>query len=136
MLPLTRGLRKELLPLCDWGIDGAPVMKPVANFVLETLIGAGISDVVLVVGGQDGGTAVQNYFTIDREFLARLADKPERLREIRAVYERLEKVRLRFAVQNEPRGFGDAVLRAQPFLGTSPFVLRPELRKWNDRAEL
>lgn len=123
MLPWTRGLRKELLPLCDRGFNGGPVLKPVANFVLETLIDAGINDVVLVVGGQDGGASVQNYFTIDREILARLADKPERLREIRALYERLENVRLRFAVQGEPRGFGDAVLRAQPFIGANPFVL-------------
>ena len=123
MLPWTRGLRKELLPLCDRGLTGTPVMKPVANFVLETLIDAGINDVVLVVGGQDGGASVQNYFTIDHEFLARLADKPERLRDIRAVYERLENVRLRFAVQSEPRGFGDAVLKAQPFVGANPFVL-------------
>ena len=123
MLPWTRGLRKELLPLCDRGLNGTPVMKPVANFVLETLIDAGINDVVLVVGGQDGGASVQNYFTVDREFLTRLADKPERLQDIRAVYERLENVRLRFAVQSEPRGFGDAVLHAQPFIGTSPFVL-------------
>lgn len=123
MLPWTRGLRKELLPLYDRGIGGEPVMKPVANFVLETLIDAGINDVVLVVGGQDGGAAVQNYFTVDREFLARNAHKPDRVAEIAAVHQRLESVRLRFATQSVPRGFGDAVLTAQPFLGRDPFVL-------------
>ncbi|MGI0071279.1 MAG: sugar phosphate nucleotidyltransferase [Thermoplasmata archaeon] len=123
MLPWTRGLRKELLPLYDRGIGGVPVMKPVANFVLETLIDAGLDDVVLVVGGQDGGAAVQNYFTIDREFLARHAHHSERLHELTAFYRRLESVRIRFVTQPLPHGFGDAVLRAQPFLGSEPFVL-------------
>jgi UTP--glucose-1-phosphate uridylyltransferase len=123
MLPWTRGLRKELLPLYDRGVNGLPVLKPVANFVLETLVDAGLQDVVLVVGGQDGGASVQSYFTIDREFLARHAHHSKRLADIAQVYRVLETVRLRFAVQPEPRGFGDAVLWAQPFLGTEPFVL-------------
>jgi UTP--glucose-1-phosphate uridylyltransferase len=123
MLPWTRGLRKELLPLYDRGVGGEPVLKPVANFVVETLLDAGLRDIVLVIGGQDGGAAVRNYFTVDREFLARHARSSDRVSEVRAVYRRLGKARLRFAVQPEPKGFGDAVLRAQPALGPSPFVL-------------
>lgn len=123
MLPWTRGARKELLPLYDRGVDGAPVLKPVANLALETLIAAGLQDVVLVVGGQDGGASVQAYFTIDREFLARHAHHAQRLANIAKVYHTLQSVRLRFAVQPEPRGFGEAVLRAEPFLGNGPFLL-------------
>ena len=123
MLPWTRGARKELLPLYDRGVDGAPVLKPVANLALETLIAAGLQDVVLVVGGQDGGASVQAYFTVDREFLARHAHHAQRLANIARVYHTLQNVRLRFAVQPEPRGFGEAVLRARPFLGNEPFLL-------------
>lgn len=123
MLPWTRGLRKEFLPLFDWTQrNGQPVLKPVAHLVLESLVGAGITDVTLVVGPRDIDS-VRRYFSIDRAFLARHEDKSERLRETRRFYATLEGLRLRFAVQPKPLGFGDAVLRAAPHVGASPFLL-------------
>lgn len=123
MLPWTRGLRKEFLPLFDRGDDDGPaVLKPVAHHVLETLVDAGANDVTLVVGGKDRAF-VENYFRIDREFLERHAHHAERLKETERFYGTLERLRLRFAVQPKPKGFGDAVLRAAPAVGDHPFVL-------------
>jgi UTP--glucose-1-phosphate uridylyltransferase len=123
MLPWSRGLRKEFLPLFDRSSDGQPVLKPVANLVFETLLESGIDDFILVVGGPDGGVTAQNYFTVDREFLERNADRAERLSETTRLYEALSRSRIRFAVQPRPLGFGDAVLYAAPFVGADPFVL-------------
>lgn len=122
MLPWTRGLRKEFLPLYDRSENGGPVLKPVAHMVLETLIAAGVNDVTLVVGGKDLAF-VQNYFTVDREFLTRHAHHAERLEETRRFYETLGGLRLRYAIQIVPRGFGDAVLQSEPYVGDSEFVL-------------
>jgi UTP--glucose-1-phosphate uridylyltransferase len=122
MLPWTRGLRKEFLPLYDHGTNGAPVLKPVAHLALETLVDAGVSDVTLVVGAKDLAF-VQGYFSVDADFLDRHAHHSERLQETRKFYETLRKLRLRFAVQSGARGFGDAVLQAQPFVEEHPFLL-------------
>lgn len=122
MLPWTRGLRKEFLPLFDRGGDGPAVLKPVAHHVLETLVDAGANDVTLVVGGKDRAF-VENYFRIDREFLDRHRHHAERLKETERFYGTLERLRLRFVVQPAPKGFGDAVLRAAPAVGDHPFVL-------------
>ncbi|HKS59444.1 MAG TPA: sugar phosphate nucleotidyltransferase [Thermoplasmata archaeon] len=122
MLPWTRGLRKEFLPVWDQGANGTPVLKPVAHVVLETLVGAGIDDVTLVVAPKDLAF-VQNYFTIDQPFLKRHQHHAERLRETTQFYTTLRALRLRFAVQPRPRGFGDAVLQTEPFVGHEPFVL-------------
>ncbi len=122
MLPWTRGLRKEFLPLYDRGISGAPVLKPVAHLALESLAGAGARDLTLVVAARDLPTA-RNYFSIDPAFLARHAHHRERLTETERFYHRLRGLRLRFAVQRLPRGFGDAVLRARPMVGPHPFLL-------------
>ena len=122
MLPWSRGLRKEFLPVWDQGNNGIPVLKPVAHVVLETLVAAGITDVTLVVAPKDLAF-VQNYFTVDREFLERHAHMADRLVETEEFYKTLQALRLRFAIQPEPRGFGDAVLQAQPFVGFGPFVL-------------
>src|SRR5579859_5298357 len=123
MLPWTRGLRKEFLPLFDWARpNGTPVLKPVAHLVLESLVEAGITDVTLVVGTRDV-ESVRRYFTIDRSFLKRHEDKSERLAETRRFYQTLEGLHLHFAVQPKPNGFGDAVLRAAPSVGDAPFLL-------------
>jgi dTDP-glucose pyrophosphorylase len=122
MLPWTRGLRKEFLPLYDVGTEGVPVLKPVAHLALEALVDAGVSDVTLVVGAKDLAF-VQGYFSVDADFLGRHAHHSERLRETREFYDTLRRLRLRFAVQAAPRGFGDAVLQAQPFIEEHPFLL-------------
>lgn len=122
MLPWTRGLRKEFLPLYDRTPSGPPVLKPVAHLVLETMVAAGVDDVTLVVGPRDLAF-VQNYFSVDREFLRRHAHHGERLQETRRFYETLGKLRIRYAVQPTPKGFGDAVLMAEPFVGHAPFLL-------------
>ncbi|MCI4362640.1 MAG: hypothetical protein L3J77_05570, partial [Thermoplasmata archaeon] len=80
MLPWTRGLRKEFLPLYDRAENGEPVLKPVAHVVLETMVAAGVNDVTLVVGAKDLAF-VQNYFTIDRDLIHRHARHAERLAE-------------------------------------------------------
>ncbi|MFZ1024202.1 MAG: sugar phosphate nucleotidyltransferase [Thermoplasmata archaeon] len=123
MLPWSRGLRKEFLPLFDRSSDGQSVLKPVANLVFETLLESGIDDFILVVGGPDGGVTAQNYFTVDREFLERNSDRAERLSETARLYDAFSHSRIRFAVQPRPLGFGDAVLYAAPFVGADPFVL-------------
>jgi len=123
MLPWTRGLRKEFLPLFDAGSSrGPPVLKPVAHLVLESMVEAGVSDVTLVVGARDV-ESVRNYFSVDRGFLRRHSDKADRIAETERFYRTLSGLHLHFAVQPAPRGFGDAVLRAQPFAGGAPFLL-------------
>lgn len=122
MLPWTRGLRKEFLPLYDGDAAGPVVLKPVAHHVLETMAGAGVTDVTLVVGAKDR-SFVQNYFSIDRRFLARHAHHRERLKETERFYRTLGRLKLGFAIQPKPLGFGDAVLRSEPRVRGQPFLL-------------
>ncbi len=122
MLPWTRGLRKEFLPLYDRGIDGAPVLKPVAHLVVETLARSGADALTLVVQPRDL-EFVRQYFTIDPEFLARHRDHAERLAETRRFYRMIRALEFTFVAQPTPAGFGDAVLRARASVGTEPFLL-------------
>lgn len=123
MLPWSRGLRKEFLPLYDRGLDGAAVLKPIAHLVLEAFMGAGVTDVTMVVQPRDLAL-VQEYFTVDPEFLERHRHHPERITETREFYSKLRDLRVRFAVQSHAEGFGDAVLRAEPFVAHQPFLMQ------------
>ncbi|MCI4345559.1 MAG: hypothetical protein L3K07_02210 [Thermoplasmata archaeon] len=122
MLPWSRGLRKEFLPLLDRSATGTTVLKPVAHLALESLIRAGADRITLVVARRDEGLA-RSYFSIDPEFLDRHAHHRERLAETEALYRALGDLELKIVVQDEPKGFGDAVLRAAPSVGRAPFLL-------------
>ncbi len=122
MLPWSRGLRKEFLPLYDRGSAGEPVLKPVAHLVVECLVAAGANQITLVVRPKDAG-AVQSYFSVDREFLVRHRRTPDRLVETREFYRTLAGLHFGFVSQPHPRGFGDAVLRAEAAVGPHPFLL-------------
>lgn len=122
MLPWSRGLRKEFLPLYDRGANGQAVLKPVAHLVVETLVAAGAFHLTLVVQPRDAST-VRNYFTVDPVFIRRHLDHPDRLGETRRFYGTLRRLRLTFVQQRRPGGFGDAVLRARTSVGARPFLL-------------
>lgn len=121
MLPVTRGLRKEMLPLFYRGRDGVPVLAPVAHLVVRTLYGAGVTSITMVAGRDV--EAVVRYFTPDTDLLARHAHHQERLTETLALDEMLARLRLNWVVQSAPRGFGNALLEAEDSVGDSPFLL-------------
>ena len=122
MLPWTRGLRKEFLPLYDQAQEGPPVLKPVSHHVLESMVEAGVTDITLVVGAKDRAF-VQNYFTVDPRFLDRHAHHRDRLRETERFYQTLGRLKIHFTVQRHPHGFGDAVLQAERRVRGEPFLL-------------
>jgi dTDP-glucose pyrophosphorylase len=122
MLPWSRGLRKEFLPLYDRGANGSPVLKPVAHLVVETLVRAG-ADRITVVAQPKDEEFVRNYFTVDPSFLKRHRAHAERLTDTRGFYRTIAGVRFAVAVQPHALGFGDAVLRAGPSVRGRPFFL-------------
>ena len=82
-----------------------------------------IRDSVTLVVRPSDLALVRNYFTVDAAFLEQHRQHPERLVETRELYRELVDLRLRYALQPRPIGFGDAVLRAEPHLGGRPFLL-------------
>lgn len=122
MLPWSRGLRKEFLPLYDRGGGDRPVLKPVAHLVVEELVAAGAFHLTIVHQPRDA-ESVRNYFTVDPTFLRRHRHHGERLSETMRFYETLRRLRVSFEVQPRPAGFGDAVLRTKREVGGQRFFL-------------
>jgi UTP--glucose-1-phosphate uridylyltransferase len=122
MLPWSRGLRKEFLPLYDRTSTGEPVLKPVAHLVIEALAAAGADRVTIVVQPRDAGF-VQNYFSVDHAFLHRHRRTPDRLVETRQFYRTLDRVQFSFVSQPRAVGFGDAVYQSEGVVGKNPFFL-------------
>lgn len=86
----------------DQGIKGMiPIDRPFLDYVISALADAGIEDVCLVIGPPPEHDAIRAHYA---------ALKTER-------------VRIHFAVQEEPRGTADAVLAARSFVGNNPFLV-------------
>jgi dTDP-glucose pyrophosphorylase len=84
----------------DTGVKGMiPIGRPFMDYLVSALADAGFTDVCLVIGPEHD---------VVREHYARV--QPSR-------------VRIRFAVQQEPRGTADAVAAAEAFAEGEPFVV-------------
>ena len=94
MRPATRIVPKPLIPIID---------RPVIQYVVEEAVGAGITEVVLVVDERPGDP-VMSHFTGGEPIPG------------------LEDIAFTRVVQDAPRGLGDAVLCAASAVGSRPFL--------------
>ena len=116
MLPLSKAVPKELLPLGN---------KPAIQYVVEEAIAAGLTNIVLVNHAQK--TAIENYFDINSELDTQLRSKGKT-----SLADSLnwlpEGVTVSSVRQGKPLGLGHAVLQARSIVGDAPFaVLLPDV---------
>lgn len=111
LLPASKEIPKEMFPV---PVDGD--LKPLIQIVFEQVHRQGIRDFVMVVGRNK--RVIEDYFTPDWGFVQSLRSRgKEREAEgLSSFYSRVEGSNIAFVNQPEPRGFGDAVLRAEPFI--------------------
>lgn len=116
MLPLSKAMPKELLPLGD---------KPAIHYVVMEAVRAGIKHIVLVNHAQKG--AIDNYFDINAELDTQLRNKGKN--ELADSLNFLpDDVRIISVRQSRPLGLGHAVLQGRAVVGNNPFaVLLPDV---------
>ena len=116
MLPLSKSVPKELLPLGD---------RPAIHYVVEEAIAAGIKHIVLV--GHAQKSAIENYFDINAELDNQLRHKGKD--ELANSLNWLpDDVTVSMIRQGKPLGLGHAVLAARPIIGAHDFaVLLPDV---------
>ena len=116
MLPLSKSVPKELLPLGN---------RPAIHYVVEEAIAAGIKHIVLVGHAQKG--AIENYFDINAELDHQLRHKGKD--ELADSLNWLpEDVTVSVIRQGKALGLGHAVLAARPIIGEHDFaVLLPDV---------
>lgn len=116
MLPLSKSVPKELLPLGN---------RPAIHYVVEEAIAAGIKHIVLV--GHTQKSAIENYFDINAELDNQLRHKGKG--ELADSLNWLpEDVTISMIRQGKALGLGHAVLAARPIVGEHDFaVLLPDV---------
>jgi len=110
-LPATKSMPKEMLPIID---------KPVIQFVVEEAINSGIEDIIIITG--KGKRAIEDYFDTSPELENHLIrnEKYELLREVKDISSLAD---IHYIRQKEPKGLGDAILKAEKHIGDESFAV-------------
>lgn len=125
LLPMSKELPKEMLPVYVKGVTGELILKPVLQALFEQLYSFDIREFCFVVGR--GKRAIEDHFIPDWDFVTRLKDsgKTSLALEMENFYRMLtaKGLTILWINQSLPRGFGHAVLIAKPFSGNTPFFV-------------
>ncbi|MBO3803693.1 MAG: NTP transferase domain-containing protein [Candidatus Brockarchaeota archaeon] len=123
LLPTTKEMPKEMLPVFDKGANGQGCVKPLLQVVFEQLYNFGLREFCFVVGR--GKRAIEDHFTQDYGFVGMLRShgRNDLADGLESFYRKLDGSAIVWINQPEPLGFGDAVLRAGPFVGNEEFIV-------------
>ena len=111
MLPATKTVPKEMLPMVD---------KPVIQYIIEEAVASGIEDILIVTNRAK--SAMDDYFDYYPELETRLnqAGKDKERFEVRRA---ADLANIFYVRQKETKGLGHAIWRAKRFVGDEPFAV-------------
>lgn len=111
LLPATKALPKEMLPLVD---------KPVIQYSIEEAVAAGIEHVVVVTSSQK--RPIEDHFDHNYELEQLLEEKGD-IETLRVIRQIVDMVQISYVRQKEQLGLGHAVLMAKEAIGHEPFAV-------------
>lgn len=111
VLPATKAMPKEMLPIVD---------KPAIQYIVEEAVAAGIEEILIITGRGKG--IMEDHFDRAPELEAGLAKpgKEKMLEDVRSIAGLAD---IFFLRQKETKGLGHAILKARPFTQDEPFVV-------------
>ncbi|KLU98568.1 UTP--glucose-1-phosphate uridylyltransferase [Photobacterium aphoticum] len=112
MLPATKAIPKEMLPIVD---------KPLIQYVVNECVAAGIKEIVLVT--HSSKNSIENHFDTSFELEATLEKRVKRqlLEEVQNICPK--DVTIMHVRQGQAKGLGHAILCAHPLVGDEPFAV-------------
>ena len=111
MLPATKTVPKEMLPLVD---------KPAIQYIIEEAVASGIEDILIVTNRAK--SAMDDYFDYAPE-LEEILSRTGKTQEHNAVRLSADIANIFYVRQKETKGLGHAVWRAKRFVGDEPFAV-------------
>jgi UTP--glucose-1-phosphate uridylyltransferase len=116
LFPATKEQPKEMLPIFSSTVNGNMAVKPLLQMVFEQLHDTGFQEFCFVVGR--GKRSIEDHFTPDSNSVGMLQvmGKNGPATDLDSFYSKLKSSTIMWVNQPEARGFGNAVLMAQPFV--------------------
>lgn len=133
LLPNTKSIPKEMLPLVD---------RPVIQYIVEEAVSAGVEEILVITNR--GKSPIEDYFDYAPDLEERLLlDGKEA--DARIVHSVADMADVFFLRQKETKGLGHAIWRAKSFVGNEPFAVllgddimlseKPVLKQLTEAAE-
>ena len=119
LLPFTKEMPKEMMPIFSSVFTKNRVVSPLVQYIYEQLHSIGFRDYCFVVGREK--RSIEDHFTPHETYLRDLAGDYKKI--MTKFYQKLEKSHLVWINQNKPLGFGDAVRRAERYVGKEDFIV-------------
>ncbi len=112
MLPMTKAIPKEMLPIVD---------KPMIQYIVDECAAAGLTEIVLVT--HSSKNAIENHFDASYELESMLEKRVKRqqLAEVQSITPK--GVTIMHVRQGNAKGLGHAILCAYPVVGDEPFAV-------------
>ncbi|WP_022819015.1 UTP--glucose-1-phosphate uridylyltransferase GalU [Fusobacterium russii] len=111
VLPATKALPKEMLNIVD---------KPSLQYIVEELVEAGISEIVIVTGRNKNSIEDHFDYSYEMEETLKNSNKNDLLSKISHIS---NMANIYYVRQNLPLGLGHAILKAKSFIGDEPFLI-------------
>ena len=111
VLPASKAIPKEMLPIVD---------KPAIQYIVEEAVASGITDILIITNRGKG--VIEDHFdhSLELELMMKKRGNYDMLGDLQAV---AKLANIFFIRQKETKGLGDAVLKAESFVGGEPFAV-------------
>lgn len=112
-LPQTKAMPKEMLPIVD---------KPVIQYVVEELVDAGITDIIIVTGYHKR-TIEDHFDATNKDLIENLVKGGEKKKPLLDAVEKISKMaNFIYVRQKGPYGNGTPLINVQHLIGNEPFI--------------
>ena len=111
MLPATKAIPKEMLPIVD---------KPAIQYIVEEAFNSGIEEILIITSR--GKSAIEDHFDRD-QLLEETLIKSNKTEFLECVTNTYKLGNIQYIRQPEQKGLGNAISYAKSFVGDEPFVV-------------
>ena len=119
LLPFTKEIPKEMMPIFLNVFTNKRVILPLLQYVYEQLYSMSFRDYCFIVRKEK--RSIEDHFTPNKSYLKGLSVDYKKV--MANFFKKLENSRLVWINQNKPLGFGDAVKRAEKYIGKEDFIV-------------
>ena len=119
LLPFTKEMPKEMMPIFSEVFTEKKVVLPLLQYIFEQFYSMNFRDYCFIVGREK--RSIEDHFTPHETYLRELSGDYKKI--MLKFYQKLENSHLIWINQNKPLGFGDAVKRAERYVGKEDFIV-------------
>lgn len=119
LLPFTKEMPKEMMPIFSEIYTEKKVVLPLLQYIFEQFYSMNFRDYCFIVGREK--RSIEDHFTPHETYLRELSGDYKKI--MLKFYQKLENSHLIWINQNKPLGFGDAVKRAERYVGKEDFIV-------------